>query len=226
MAAGIATADSFNQELEFNKGKYHKKKVEAMRLGTLIASEKSPEFIHVAEADIARQKKLDKKRLHKETALATRVKGFTLSLGEVLEKPIFVSSNVGPSQSCNLEVKLAPFNQVSDVMDAHVVVSRTLILGEMGDRLAYAVMLCGMIVVRPGFIFGNCKACLTCKAAVKTRRRLFLSEGFRTKYAGLVNTIVAAAQRPTSQWRVFETLEQYKDCYRRASVKTKNNSLL
>ena len=221
-ASSIATADSFNKEPNFNKVKYHKKKVQALQLGTLIASEKSPEFAHVAEADTAKQKKLDKARIAKEIAVETRVKGFTLSLGEVLDKPIFVSTNVDPSQSANLEVKLAPFSRVSDVMDAHVVVSRTLLLGEMGDRLACAVMLYGMTVVRPGFIFGNCKACLTCKAAVKMRRRLFLSEGFRTKYSGLVNIIVAAAgRRPPSLWRVFETLEQYNACYRRASAKTK-----
>ena len=43
-----ATTESFNKELKFNTCKYHKKKVEMMRLGTLIAPEKSPEFITAA----------------------------------------------------------------------------------------------------------------------------------------------------------------------------------
>ena len=91
----------------------------------------------------------------------------------------------------------------------------------MGDRLACAVMLCGMSVVMPGFIFGNNKACLTCRPAIKTRRQLFLSEGIRAKYAGVVNVISDAARRPTSKWKVIETLEEYKDCFTRASKQTK-----
>ena len=221
-SSSIATANAFNKELQFNKDKYQKQKMQAMRLGTLIASEKSREFIDAAEADDVKQKKLDRARLAKEKGIEEKVKGFTLSLGEVFDKPIFVSTRVGPSHSNSLEVKLAHFNQVSNVMAARVVVSSTLVLGKMGDRLACAVMLCGMIVVRPGFIYRNCKACLTCKAAVNRRRRLFLTEGFRTKYPGLVDIIVAAAQRPASRWLVFETLEQYIACYTRTSAHTKS----
>ena len=106
-------------------------------------------------------------------------------------------------------------------MDACVVVSSTLVLNQMGDRLACAVMLWGMSVVMPGFLSGNNKACLTCKPAINTRRRLFLSEGIRAKYAGVVNVICDAARRPTSKWKVIETLEEYKDCFTRASKQTK-----
>ena len=52
-----ATARYFNTELKFNKDKYHKKKVEAMQLGTLIMPEKSPEFIIAAEHELTKQKK-------------------------------------------------------------------------------------------------------------------------------------------------------------------------
>ena len=148
-------------------------------------------------------------------------KHFGMPISDVLVKPIYVSTNIALSQSDNLEAKLAPFNKVPYIMDAHVVVSSTLVLDKMGDKLACAVMLCGMIVVKPGFIFGNEKACLTCNPAIKRRRRLFLSAGFRTKYAGLVNIIIDAARKPTSRWKVMETLEEYNDCCNKASVQNK-----
>ena len=144
-----------------------------------------------------------------------------MPISEVMAKPIYVSTNIGPSKNDKVEAKLASFNKVSNVMDACVVVSSTLVLNQMGDRLACAVMLCGMSVVMPGFIVGNSKACLTCRPAIKTRRRLFLSEGIRAKYAGLVNVISDAARRPTSKWKVIETLEEYKDCFTMASAQTK-----
>jgi len=216
-----ASTESFNNELHFNMEKYKKKKVEALRLGTLIASEKSPEFIDSAESDMIRQRKLDMGRLKKETRLAKRSKKFVMPMIDVMEKPIYVSTNVSAVESDNIEIKLASCNRVSNVVDACAVVSSTLVLNKMGDRLAAAVMLCGMIVVTPGFLIGNSKACLTCRAAIKTQRRLFLSEGFRTKYSGLTKVIVDAACKPTSKWKVMETLEQHKECCARASEKVK-----
>ena len=164
---------------------------------------------------------MDKARKNKETAIARRVKAFDMPISEVMAKPIYVSTNIGPSDNDNLEAKLASINKVSNVINARVVVSSTLVLNQMGDRLACAVMLCGKSVVMPGLIFGNSKACLTCRPAIKTRRRLFLSEGIRAKYAGLVNVISDAASRPTSKWKAIETLEEYKDCFTRASARTK-----
>ena len=113
-------------------------------------------------------------------------------------------------------------------MDADVVVSSTLLLGQMGDRLACHVMLRGLTVVRPSCILGNCKACLTLKAAVKTRRLLFLSDGFRTKYAHLVNIIVGAmaAHRPASLWRIFDTFEQYTKSYISSTVRSKHQFVI
>ena len=216
-----ATTVAFNKELEFNTSKYHKKKVQAMQLGTLIALEKSPEFVIAAERDIVRQQKSDKARKNKETALARRVKAFDMPISEVMAKPIYVSTNIGPSEHDNVKAKLASFYKVSNLMDACVVVSSTLVLNQMGDRLACAVMLCGMSVVMPGFIFGNSKACLTCRPAIETRRRLFLSEGIRAKHAGLVNVISDAARRPTSKYKLLETLEEYKGCLIRASNNSK-----
>ena len=177
--------------------------------------------IIAAEHELTKQKQRDKARNNKEAALAKKTKRFDMPLSDVLEKPIYVSTNIALSQSDNLEAKLAPFNKVPYIMDAHVVVSSTLVLDKMGDKLACVVMLCGMIVVRPGFIFGNEKACLTCNPAIKRRRRLFLSAGFRTKYAGLVNIIMDAARKPTSTWKVMETLEEYNDCCSKASVQNK-----
>ena len=84
--------------------------------------------IIAAEHELTKQKQRDKARNNKEAALANKKnKHFGMPISDVLVKPIYVSTNIALSQIDNLEAKLAPFNKVPYIMDAHVVVSSTLV---------------------------------------------------------------------------------------------------
>jgi len=146
--------------------------------------------------------------------LNKKVNAKAIARGALLSRPIFVSNNIGPDEALPLARKLAPLNQVPLVTAAQVVVSSTLVLEKMGERLAFAVMLCGMTVVKPDYLLGDGggKACLVCLSAVRTWRRVFLSDGFKGKYPALVDIIAAASQLPKSKWKILDTLEGYNNC--------------
>ena len=209
--SSAAAVASIQEEVKFNKQKYHARMIEAAQLGTLINSERSTQLMDATQIETAKQRKQDKARL---SAQQNKQKQITGSLaphrGTLLSKAIFVSINVGENEELN--AKLVHVNRVTNIAEAQVVVSSTLLLDKMGQRLAWAVMLCGMTVVGPAVILkdtGGCRACLTCKAAIRVARRVFISNGFRNKNPGLVDIVTASARRKKAKWKIMDTVNEF-----------------
>ena len=196
--------DGHAKESEFNKGRLKQRRIEAAIANSLLEEELGDGLVEDAVASMQHARKNRVKRARRESKHARQIKrGDVPTPSSLRECTIYIPDDVRTAAMDSVLAAHDPdWQLVHDVVHATVIVST-----DADEAIIQCAAMIGAWVVPPHWVTsGQCYDAwaLKYKAAIHTKRILWVSDDAKASFPEQARMVRAAASLPASRWVIVD----------------------
>ncbi len=182
-------SDTMKEEIEHQRQKRQKRMAEAVAFGHVSLDECPAGFAATAEQEQRTQDKNDMAAARRKARVAQVVSPQGLSTESIASMKMFVSADAQEHVA-----RVFPGVGTVDLLDAEVLIVKSLIMSDLGSKLQLAALLTGAYIITPAFFKGS-RACVKHSPALQVWRRLHITGPFEERHVGIVQLLKAASEK-------------------------------
>lgn len=194
-------SDRHQQEVEFQRLKARKIKVEAFKRGMLLAEEQDPGLPGELQHQTAKDAENARMRANETTRIDNRINPRLPKLCDMKGWNLFVEGDQVPHALQNL-LDSNFINVTEDRMQAHGFVAKDP-LNDLSQRSKWYAVINGCYCMSVSWLLEGTGPCIKYKAAVKTQRRIWISAMAKDRHPALYNIIEQVCSTRGSKWKVI-----------------------